>query len=75
MTWKAKYTHVDYANGTTRLKRVFAWLPTYIDGMYVWLSTYDILQAYMAEKTTVTIDGSEVEFINYKWINLANRCK
>ena len=75
MIWKAKYTHVDYANGTTRLKRVFAWLPVYIDGNYIWLATYDVLQGYIAEKVTVKVDEKDIEFINYRWINLANRCK
>jgi hypothetical protein len=75
MIWKAKYTHVDYVNGTTRLKRCFAWLPKYIDGNIIWLETYDILQGYISNKYTVTVDDKNVDFIKFQWINLANRCK
>lgn len=73
MKWKAKYTKTDYSNGSTRLKRVFAFLPAYVNGFIVWLSTYEILQAYIIEEFTITIEGKETLFANGKWKNLSKR--
>lgn len=75
MQWKAKYTTADYSEGTTRLKRVFAWLPTYINGVKVWLETYEILQVYVIDKDTVLIEEKQTVFSNGFWKNLSKRCK
>ena len=69
MKWKARYTHTDYATGTTRLKRAFAWLPVYIDGYYIWLADYETLQVYET-KTTSTDSGI---FKNSQWVNISKR--
>jgi hypothetical protein len=77
MIWKAKYTHAKYANGTTRLKRVFAFLPTYIDGNIIWLSTYEILQAYVIQTTLAMLDLNEpnkaTKFESGSWIDISKR--
>lgn len=77
MIWKAKYTRADYANGTTRLKRVFAFLPTYIDGNIVWLSTYEVLQVYVISKVLAVLDPTKpneaTEFKTSSWINVSKR--
>lgn len=75
MKWPAKYTEVEPLAGTTRLKRVFAWVPTYIAGTKVWLEYYEILQVCRIIEEKVTIEGKEVIFLVNKWINLAKRCK
>lgn len=75
MKWKAKYTRADFANGTTRLKRCFAWLPVYISGNIVWLETYEILQVYSIISQKIIIDEKETIFANGNWLNLSKRCK
>lgn len=73
MKWQARYTKADYEPGTTRLKRVFAWLPTYISGTMVWLETYEILQGYIAQEYQVKIDGEVHGFRNAGWVDLSKR--
>ena len=77
MIWNAKYTKAEYANGTTRLKRVFAFKPTYIDGKIIWLSTYEVLQMYKLEKHLVILDPVKpteaTEFFIGAWIDISKR--
>lgn len=77
MIWNAKYTKAQYANGTTRLKRVFAFKPTYIDGKIIWLETYEILQMYKLEKHLAVLDPSKPteasEFFLGAWIDISKR--
>jgi hypothetical protein len=77
MIWKAKYTIADYRHGTTRLKRIFAWLPTYIDGSKIWLDTYEILQVYIIENYPVVLDEASpkeiTSFYRGKWVDVSKR--
>lgn len=73
MKWKAKYTKVDYPNLATRVKRVFAWKPTYIAGLIVWLQYYEVLQVYEIKEFIVEIDGEKVYFSKSDWIDLSKR--
>lgn len=77
MIWKAKYTKADYAHGTTRLKRVFAWLPTHIDGDIVWLEHYEVLQVYEVLKFAVRLDIAKpteaTEFFRGQWTDISKR--
>ena len=77
MVWKAKYTRANYANGTTRLKRVFAFLPTYIDGNIIWLATFEVLQVYVIEVTLAMMDPAKpneaTEFKTGSWIDISKR--
>jgi len=78
LRWKSKYTRADFLNGTTRLKRVFAWLPTYINGTIVFLETYEILQSYQITTHLVKLNVSEkdkelTEFFTGKWIDVSKR--
>lgn len=73
MKWQARYTKADYEPGTTRLKRVFAWLPTYIGGIMVWLETYEVLQGYIAQDYPVKIDGEGTAFRVSRWVDLSKR--
>lgn len=75
MQWKAKYTRADYQHGTTRLKRCFAWLPTYISGIMVWFETYEVLQMYQIKEHTVNVENEKTVFSSGKWINLSKRCR
>lgn len=75
MHWKAKYTRTDYADGATRLKRAFAWLPIYIEGDIIWLQGYEILQVYKLVEQKVIIDAKETIFVNGNWQNLSKRWK
>lgn len=75
MIWKAKYTKETYQPGTTRVKRVFAWLPFEINGDMVWLETYEIYQLYISKEHTV-IDVEQSKTLLFKvneWINLSYR--
>ena len=77
MIWNAKYTKAEYANGTTRLKRVFAFKPTYIDGKIIWLGTYEILQAYVIKVTLAILDPTKpteaTEFKMGSWVDVSKR--
>lgn len=76
MRWKSKYTQAHYANGTSRLKRVFAWLPVYIDGTTVWLETFEILQMYVTSTHKVKLDPASNELVNFHtglWIDISKR--
>jgi hypothetical protein len=77
MIWKAKYTKVEFLHGTRRLKRMFAWLPTYIDGDKIWLEGYEILQAYVVAKHIVVLDPTKpkeiTEFLVGTWTDISKR--
>jgi hypothetical protein len=77
MVWKAKYTKANYANGTTRLKRVFAFLPTYVDGNIVWLSTFEILQVYVVKEVLAALNvekpNEATKFLTGQWVDASKR--
>lgn len=73
MRWKAKHTRIEIKDGTTRLKRLFAWLPTYIAGTIVWLEQYEILQVYIILEQKVKIEEKEFTFAIGNWKNLSKR--
>jgi hypothetical protein len=73
MRFKARYTRVSYPHGATRLKRVFAFLPTYIDGTIVWLETYEVLQFFHITPHQVKIEDENVVFTNGNWIDISTR--
>jgi hypothetical protein len=68
MKWKAKYTQTHYPQGSTRLKRVFAWLPVQIGDEVVWMERFEILQTYELKQHTVVLDqyqpGEKTNFVN-----------
>lgn len=75
MIWKAKYTKETYPPGTTRVKRVFAWLPFEINGDIVWLESYEIYQLF-ATKEYPVVDAETSKTLLFKvneWINLSYR--
>lgn len=76
MKWKAKYTEVHYPNGASRLKRIFAWSPVYIDGTMLWLETYEVLQMYVLNTHKVILDPTSKETTNFHtgvWIDISKR--
>ena len=73
MRKKAKFTRADYAHGTTRQKRVFAFWPTYVSGEIVWLETFEVLQAYLIEEIELTVDGRKQFFGIGTWRNVSKR--
>ena len=73
MIWKAKYTETIPEHGTNRLKRVFSWLPTYVNGDMVWLKTYEILQVFTVTQVKTTIESKEITFIYGEWLNVSKR--
>lgn len=73
MKWKAKYLTPDPEPGSTRLKRVFAWRPTDIDGTVVWLRHFEILQGFVIFEYKVMLDGQPKAFKVGKWIELSKR--
>lgn len=73
MRRKSKYVFADPPQGTTRLKRVFAWTPQYIDGDYVWLEYYEILQAFLIFEYKIQID-TEVKGVKVsEWKDISKR--
>lgn len=73
MRWKAKFTKSDYQHGTTRMKRVFSWIPTYIAGDMIWFETYEILQAYVIEEHKLEIEGESIIFGSGRWKDISKR--
>lgn len=77
MKWKAKYTTTLHTHGTSRLKRVFAWVPVYVDGNMVWLETFEILQVYNVTVHSVVMDpANNKEFTNFysgNWVDVSKR--
>ncbi len=67
------YTKPVITNGTTRLKRVFAWMPMYINGFRVWLERYEILQAYVETDYLLRIDGKDAKFTVGRWTDISTR--
>lgn len=75
MRWIPKYTRPEIETGTTRLKRVFAWVPKYIDGTVCWLEYYDVLQAYVKFEYIVNIDGQPKKFTVVQWVDVSERLR
>lgn len=73
MKFKKKYVVPDLPTGTTRIKRVFAWLPTHIDDTTVWMENFEILQAFMTFDYTVIIDGEKKKVSVSNWIDISRR--
>lgn len=76
MRWKARYTRANHEHGVTRLKRVFALLPTYIDGTIVFLETYEILQSYQLTTYPAKLDQASNEFTPFvigQWVDISKR--
>jgi hypothetical protein len=73
MRTKTKFVLTDPEPGTTRLRRVFAWLPKVIDGDKVWLEYYEQLEAFIATDYKVIIDGEGKNIRVSKWVSLSNR--
>lgn len=73
MKIKTRYTRPVIPDGTTRLKRVFAWRPTYVAGYWVWLGFYDVLQGYIATEYVVTIDGRQQKIRASNWTDITKR--
>ena len=69
----ARYTQPVYTPGTTRLKRVFAFLPTYVAGYIVWLSFYEILQGYIEQQYKLRVDGTDKGFVVGEWKDISKR--
>lgn len=59
--------------GTTRLKRVFAWLPTHIDGNVVWLEHYEILQAFLIFDYKILLDAEFKTVKVSEWKDISKR--
>jgi hypothetical protein len=69
----AAYTKPDYAPGATRLKRVFAFKPTYVAGYIVWLSFYEVLQGYIEQQYRLRVEGAEKGFVVGEWKDISKR--
>ncbi len=68
-----KYTRPELPSGTTRLKRVFALLPTYVAGYTVWLEYYEVLEAYIVSPYKLEVDGTVKAFIVGEWKEISKR--
>jgi hypothetical protein len=70
-----KYTTPNIVSGTTRLKRVFAFIPTVVDDTTVWLEHYEILQVYLVVEVIAIVDGAPVKFANGNWQDISKRLR
>lgn len=73
MRFKTKFVFSEPIEGTTRLRRVFAWLPIVIAGDRVWLEHYEQLQGYIKTEYKVSIDGEPKAVLKGEWITLSKR--
>lgn len=73
MNWKAKYIQPSLINGTARLKRKFAWVPTTIKGDVVWLAHFEILQVYTVQIIHAIIDNKQVSIEYGTWLDVETR--
>jgi hypothetical protein len=69
----AKYITPDPESGTTRLKRVFAWRRTEIDGIVVWLEHFEVLEGFITFDYKVMVDGEIKLFKVSRWMELSKR--
>lgn len=60
-------------NGTTRLRRVFAFLPVNVNGTLVWLETYEVLEAYIEVQYLIIVDGESKTAKVGKWEYISKR--
>lgn len=73
MKVKAKYVLADPEPGTTRLKRVFAWSPKNIDGIFVFWEYYEILQAFLTFEYKIQIDKEFKAVKVSEWRDISKR--
>ncbi len=73
MRTKTKFVFTEPSPGTTRLKRVFTWLPQIIGGEKIWLEYYEELQAFIRTDYTVVIDGDKKLIQVSEWKTLSKR--
>jgi hypothetical protein len=69
----AKYITPDPTPGSTRLKRIFAWRRTEIDGMVVWLEYFEVLEGFITFEYKVLVDGEMKMFKVSRWTELSKR--
>ena len=70
MTWPTKTTMESYNAGSTKMERRFAFWPIKIDGFYVWLQFYEVMQYWQI--LTYQIDAKNAAYIS-KWIDISKR--
>ena len=70
MNWKAKTSKAHFEPNSTRIRRVFAFKPTYVNGTIVWLSFFDILEYYKVEFVQVDLKGEKTTFKIGNWVEL-----
>jgi hypothetical protein len=73
MRTKTKFVFADPEPGTTRLRRVFAWLPKVINGEKIWLEYYDVLEGFIVADYQVRIDGDLKGVRVSNWLTLDKR--
>ncbi len=66
----AVYTESKTEPNSTRLKRVFAWIPTYVNGFTVWLEHYEVLQAYIVLPYKLKVNGEDKAFLVGAWTDI-----
>ena len=73
MKLRPRHTPNQIQPGSTRVCFRFAWLPTDVGGFIVWLSRYEVLQAYIVTTYSITLDGQAQEARVGNWITLEKR--
>lgn len=68
MVWRAKISRPLYADKTLKTRLKFAWLPTYIEGYIVWLSSYEVLQMFVIKLYPIS-DGKA--FQTSEWVSVS----
>lgn len=68
-----QYTTPEYVSGTTRLKRVFAFLPHRVGEYIVWLERYEVLETYITTDYKVRLDGIDKAFRISSWVAISER--
>lgn len=69
----SKYTHPVIEEGSTRMMRVFAYLPIEVGGYRIWLEHYEVLQGWIIERFKLKVDGQDKAFEVGKWVDISKR--
>lgn len=68
-----KYVQPEPIPGSTRIKRVFAFLPTTVDQFIIWLEWYEVLEGYVKQDFLLKVDGVDKGFRLGEWRTISKR--
>ncbi len=68
-----KYVQPEPLPGSTRIRRVFAFLPIAVGDFVVWLEWYEVLEGYVKEDYMLKVEGIDKGFRLGSWRTISKR--